>query len=247
MLYTIWGFHGGGYEECRLLGYKNPVRTSQEKHYVSAIEPSWLMLYTIWGFHGGDYEECRVLGCYAYWKPTEDEIIFYNSAWFWIYLLFLNNSDGMNALMTNFMTYLWELHINRSFQPETGQQPSRRNGCKHTWIQFVKHLSCQIVTEIFIMFMYSIVLSCSEPYTCGQAYCCPLLNFSLWTNFPAVSHMNISHNHMKHIEFPVPQFNRDSVPHRSTGILQIFIEAVLSFSAPYSDTRGRFQNFETLS
>jgi hypothetical protein len=28
------------YEECRLLGYKNPVRTSQETHYVSATEPS---------------------------------------------------------------------------------------------------------------------------------------------------------------------------------------------------------------
>jgi hypothetical protein len=26
----IWGFHGGDYEECRLLGYKTPVRTSQE-------------------------------------------------------------------------------------------------------------------------------------------------------------------------------------------------------------------------
>jgi hypothetical protein len=24
------GFHGGDYEECRLLGYKNPVRTPQE-------------------------------------------------------------------------------------------------------------------------------------------------------------------------------------------------------------------------
>jgi hypothetical protein len=27
-------------EECRLLGYKNPVRTSQETHYVSATESS---------------------------------------------------------------------------------------------------------------------------------------------------------------------------------------------------------------
>jgi hypothetical protein len=38
------GFHGGDYEECRLLGYKNPVRTSQETHYVSATESSRLML-----------------------------------------------------------------------------------------------------------------------------------------------------------------------------------------------------------
>jgi hypothetical protein len=26
------GFPGGHYKECRLLGYKNPVRTSQETH-----------------------------------------------------------------------------------------------------------------------------------------------------------------------------------------------------------------------
>jgi hypothetical protein len=62
MLYNTWGFHGSDYEECRLLGYKNPVRTSQETHYVSATEPSRLMLCKIWGFHGRDYEECRLLG-----------------------------------------------------------------------------------------------------------------------------------------------------------------------------------------
>jgi hypothetical protein len=44
MLCKIWGFHGGDYEECRFLGYKNPVRTSQEKHYVSTTESSQLML-----------------------------------------------------------------------------------------------------------------------------------------------------------------------------------------------------------
>jgi hypothetical protein len=58
----IWGFHGGDYEEYRLLGYKNPVRTSQETHYVSTTEFSQLMLCKIWGFHDGDYEECRLLG-----------------------------------------------------------------------------------------------------------------------------------------------------------------------------------------
>jgi hypothetical protein len=62
MLCKIWGFHGGVYEECRLLGYKNPVRTSQETHYVSVTECSRLMIYEIWGFHSGDYEECRLLG-----------------------------------------------------------------------------------------------------------------------------------------------------------------------------------------
>jgi hypothetical protein len=57
-----WGFPGGGYEECRLLGYKIPVRTSQETHYFSATESSQLMLCKTWGFHGSDYEECRLLG-----------------------------------------------------------------------------------------------------------------------------------------------------------------------------------------
>jgi hypothetical protein len=41
---------------------KNPVRTSQGAHYVSATQPSQLMLRKIWGFHGGDYEECSILG-----------------------------------------------------------------------------------------------------------------------------------------------------------------------------------------
>jgi hypothetical protein len=42
--------------------HKNPVRTSQKTHYVSATEPSQLMLCKIRGFHGGDYEDCRLLG-----------------------------------------------------------------------------------------------------------------------------------------------------------------------------------------
>jgi hypothetical protein len=36
-----------GYEEWRLLGYKNPVRTSQETHYFSTTESSQLMLCKI--------------------------------------------------------------------------------------------------------------------------------------------------------------------------------------------------------
>jgi hypothetical protein len=47
--------------EFRRLGYKNPLHTSQETHYVSATEPSRWMLCKIWGFHGGGYEECRIL------------------------------------------------------------------------------------------------------------------------------------------------------------------------------------------
>jgi hypothetical protein len=34
-------------EECRLLGYKNPIRTSQETHYVSATQSSQSMLCKI--------------------------------------------------------------------------------------------------------------------------------------------------------------------------------------------------------
>jgi hypothetical protein len=52
----IWGFHGGDYEEWHLQGYKNPVSTSQETHYVSVTEPSQLMLCRIWGFLGGDWD-----------------------------------------------------------------------------------------------------------------------------------------------------------------------------------------------
>jgi hypothetical protein len=63
----IWGFYGGNYEECRHLGCKDSVRTSEETHYVSATESSQLMLCEIWGFHGGDYEELRLLGGYAVW------------------------------------------------------------------------------------------------------------------------------------------------------------------------------------
>jgi hypothetical protein len=61
----IWTFFS--YEEYRLLGYKNPVRTSQETHYICATEPSQLMLCKIWWFHDSDYEECRLLGCYVMW------------------------------------------------------------------------------------------------------------------------------------------------------------------------------------
>jgi hypothetical protein len=62
-LYKILGSHGGDYEECRLLGYKNPVHNSQETHYVSAAEPSQLMLYDL--RFSRRYEECRLLGSYA--------------------------------------------------------------------------------------------------------------------------------------------------------------------------------------
>jgi hypothetical protein len=49
-------------EECGLLGHKNPVRTSQETHYISVTDPRQLILRKISAFQGGAYEECRLLG-----------------------------------------------------------------------------------------------------------------------------------------------------------------------------------------
>jgi hypothetical protein len=67
ILWKIWGFYCNDYEECRHLGYKNPIRSSQETHYISATESSRLMLCKIWSSHGDDYEECRLLGSDAAW------------------------------------------------------------------------------------------------------------------------------------------------------------------------------------
>jgi hypothetical protein len=74
----IRGFHGGDYEEWHLLGYKSPVRTSQETHYVSATELSQLMLCKIQGFPGGDYEGCCLLG---YINPEEWCLLGYYDVW----------------------------------------------------------------------------------------------------------------------------------------------------------------------
>jgi hypothetical protein len=60
-------FHGSDYEEFRPLGYKTPVHTSQETHYVSTTESSRLMLRKIRGIYRNDYEEWRLLGCEAVW------------------------------------------------------------------------------------------------------------------------------------------------------------------------------------
>jgi hypothetical protein len=57
----IGGFHGGDYEECRLLVYRNPVLTSGNTLRLR-YRGQLFMLCKIWGFHGGDYEECHLLG-----------------------------------------------------------------------------------------------------------------------------------------------------------------------------------------
>jgi hypothetical protein len=77
-LCKIWCLHGGHYEACCLVGYNNPVRTSQETHYFSATESSLLMLCKIWGFHGGHYEACCLLG---YNNPvrTSQEIHYFSA------------------------------------------------------------------------------------------------------------------------------------------------------------------------
>jgi hypothetical protein len=56
---------------CRLLGYKIPVRTSQETSD-SAREPSPLMLFKIWSFQCGDYEECWFLGYKAPVRTSQE-------------------------------------------------------------------------------------------------------------------------------------------------------------------------------
>jgi hypothetical protein len=45
--FDIGSYHGGHYEECRLLGYKTPGCTSKETHYFFATELSRLMLCKI--------------------------------------------------------------------------------------------------------------------------------------------------------------------------------------------------------
>jgi hypothetical protein len=52
----IWDLHGGNYEEYSLLEYKNPVRTSREAYYFSAIDSSRLVLCKVSGSRCGDYE-----------------------------------------------------------------------------------------------------------------------------------------------------------------------------------------------
>jgi hypothetical protein len=67
----IWSFHGSDYEEFPLLGYENPVRTSQKTYQSSATDPRQLILCKIWDFRGGDYEECRTSQETPYFSSTE--------------------------------------------------------------------------------------------------------------------------------------------------------------------------------
>jgi hypothetical protein len=62
------------YGKCRLLGYKNSVRTSQKTNYFSATEPNRFRLCKIWGFHGGDYKECSILGYKTQFVPHRRHI-----------------------------------------------------------------------------------------------------------------------------------------------------------------------------
>jgi hypothetical protein len=54
--------HGSDYEECRLLGYRNAVRTSQETHYFYATEPSWLCCVRFEGFTAVTMKNAVFLG-----------------------------------------------------------------------------------------------------------------------------------------------------------------------------------------
>jgi hypothetical protein len=61
VLYKIWGFHGGDYEEWVFWDITT-LFVLHRRHYVSVTESSRFRLCRIWGFHGCDYEECRLLG-----------------------------------------------------------------------------------------------------------------------------------------------------------------------------------------
>jgi hypothetical protein len=61
MICKIESFHGDTYEECRLLEYRNSVRTSEETYYMSTTEAKRLIIRKIEGFQGDDYEECRLM------------------------------------------------------------------------------------------------------------------------------------------------------------------------------------------
>jgi hypothetical protein len=74
MLCKIWGFHDGDNKECRLLGYINPVRTSQETHYESPTEPSKFMLWKVLRFHCGDYEEYFLWDTKSLFVPNRRQI-----------------------------------------------------------------------------------------------------------------------------------------------------------------------------
>jgi hypothetical protein len=76
MLCKIYGFHGGNYEECRLLRYKNSVRTSQEIRYVSATEPNRFMLCKICGFHDDGYAVFLDVTHFGYFKNRRFGITF---------------------------------------------------------------------------------------------------------------------------------------------------------------------------
>jgi hypothetical protein len=75
MLRKIWNFYRGDYEECRLLRYKKAVRTTQEKHYVSATNLDLLMLCKILCFHRGNYEEYRLLAYKTLFVPYRRLVI----------------------------------------------------------------------------------------------------------------------------------------------------------------------------
>jgi hypothetical protein len=104
MLCKIWGFHGGDYEEWRLLGYKNPVRISQEIHYVSATESNRLMLRKIWGFHGGE-------------AVTMKNVVFWNMT-------------PCGACKNRRFTLMWKGYVplkRRVLKSHTASHPSRRD------------------------------------------------------------------------------------------------------------------------
>jgi hypothetical protein len=67
MLCKISGFHGCDYVECRLLGYKNPVSTSQETLRIRYRAQPVKCYVRFEVFTAVTMKNVCVLGCYAVW------------------------------------------------------------------------------------------------------------------------------------------------------------------------------------
>jgi hypothetical protein len=114
----IWSFQGCDYEECCLLGYKIPVRTSQEI-YITSTELSRLMLCKIWEFHGGDCENA------VFWDVKSCGSC-KNQCFGGTHRLFITL-----FLVRRFLPlWWWRWYIplkRRSYKSHTGSHPSRRH------------------------------------------------------------------------------------------------------------------------
>jgi hypothetical protein len=124
-LTKIWGVHFNDYEECRLLGYKNPVSPSQEPHYVSATEIRWLMLCKIWGYHGSDYGECRLLGYKNPVSPSQETHYVSATEIRWLMLCKIWGFHGSDYGECRLLGYKNPVHASQEIHYFSATEPSR--------------------------------------------------------------------------------------------------------------------------